>query len=68
VLLPMHLSKAYIRRPLELYGELAPPPGTRLLRLPDYLTPRPRLLNELPPGAAPGKAYATPFHQERNDV
>jgi len=68
VLLPMHLSKAYIRRPLELYGELAPPPGTRLLRLPDYLTPRPRLLTELPPGAAPGKARETPFHQEQNDV
>ncbi|TLM68502.1 MAG: MBL fold metallo-hydrolase [Deltaproteobacteria bacterium] len=48
-LLPMHLSKAYIRRPFALYDELAPPAGTRLLRLPDYATPRPKLLTELPP-------------------
>lgn len=47
-LLPMHLSKAYIRRPLDLYGELQLPDGTRLLRLPDYVTPRPKLLTELP--------------------
>jgi ribonuclease Z len=50
-LLPMHLSKAYVRQPQRLYDELAPPEGTRLLRLPAYLTPRPRLLNELPPFA-----------------
>ncbi len=48
-LLPMHLSKAYAHTPLALYAELAPPEGTRLLRLPDYVTPRPRLLTELPP-------------------
>ena len=48
-LLPMHLSKAYIRRPFDLYHELSPPDGTRLLRLPDYVTARPRLLTELPP-------------------
>jgi ribonuclease Z len=52
VLLPMHLSKAYIRRPFDLYGELSLPVGTRLLRLPDYVTPRPKLLTELPPIAA----------------
>jgi ribonuclease Z len=49
VLLPMHLSKAYVRRPYNLYAELTPPAGTRMLRLPDYLTPRPKLLTELPP-------------------
>lgn len=48
VLLPMHLSKAYIRRPYDLYAELTTPAGTRLPRLPDYVTPRPKLLTELP--------------------
>lgn len=47
-LLPMHLSKAYIREPLALYRELSVPETTRLLQLPDYLTPRPRLLTECP--------------------
>jgi ribonuclease Z len=51
-LLPMHLSKAYIRKPFDLYDELSLPPGTRLLRLPDYVTPRPKLLTELPPFGA----------------
>lgn len=48
-LLPMHLSKAYIQRPEAIYDEITPPSGTRLLRLPPYLTPRPKLLMELPP-------------------
>lgn len=47
-LLPMHLSKAYSRRSQEIYAELEPPPGTRLLRLPAYRTPRPLLPCELP--------------------
>lgn len=47
-LLPMHLSKAYISRPFALYDELSLPEGTRLLRLPDYVTPRPLLLTEFP--------------------
>lgn len=50
-LLPMHLSKAYINRPFDLYDELSPPQGTRLLRLPDYVTARPKLLTEFPPVA-----------------
>lgn len=50
-LLPMHLSKAYIQRPETIYDEIDPPPGTRLLRLPPYLTPRPKLLMELPPAS-----------------
>ncbi|NJC87439.1 MAG: MBL fold metallo-hydrolase [Desulfuromonas sp.] len=52
VLLPMHLSKAYIHRPFDVYTELSPPIGTRLLRLPDYVTARPKLLTELPPFGA----------------
>ena len=46
---PMHLSKAYIQRPEAIFDEIDPPPDTRLLRLPPYLTPRPKLLMELPP-------------------
>ncbi len=48
VLLPMHLSKTYLSDTRRLYAELDPPPGTRILGLPDYVTPRPLLPNELP--------------------
>ncbi len=48
LLLPMHLSKSYIGEVQRLYTELALPPGTRLLQLPDYMTPRPLLPGELP--------------------
>ena len=46
-LVPMHLSKSYITDTEGLYGELAPPKGTTILRLPNYMTPRPALPNEL---------------------
>ncbi|MDY0270384.1 ribonuclease Z [Trichloromonas sp.] len=39
--LPMHLSKTYLRRSAELYAELAPPPETEILTLPEHLAPRP---------------------------
>jgi ribonuclease Z len=39
--LPIHLSKTYNRRSRELYRELEPPPGTRLLQLPLHITPAP---------------------------
>ena len=48
MLLPMHLSKSYLGDTRRLYAELKPPPGTRLLALPDYMTPRPLLPHELP--------------------
>jgi ribonuclease Z len=48
ILLPMHLSKAYLGDTRRLYAELDPPAGTRILRLPDYITPRPLLPHELP--------------------
>ena len=48
LLLPMHLSKSYIGEPQRLYAELELPPGTRLLQLPDYMTPRPLLPGDLP--------------------
>jgi ribonuclease Z len=47
-LLPMHLSKAYVHDPRALYRELTPPPATRLLELPNYVSARPLLLTELP--------------------
>jgi len=40
-LLPMHLSKSYLRRTVDLYAELLPPEGTAVLRLPGHLVPRP---------------------------
>jgi len=46
--LPMHLSKSYSQRSRDLYHELSPPPGTRILEVPDMVTPRPRLQMEFP--------------------
>ena len=40
-LLPMHLSKSYLRRTVDLYAELNPPAGTIVLRLPIHLVPAP---------------------------
>jgi ribonuclease Z len=48
MLLPMHLSKSYLGDTQRLYAELDPAPDTRILCLPDYLTPRPLLPSELP--------------------
>lgn len=45
--LPMHLSKAYLKRTAALYAELDPPPGTQVLRLPDHVVPRPLLPQEI---------------------
>jgi ribonuclease Z len=67
-LLPMHLSKAYVHRPYDLYKELAPPVGTRLLRLPDYVTPRPRLLTELPPVAGGRPTDKITLQKEQDDA
>jgi ribonuclease Z len=46
-LLPMHFSKTFSRRAADLYRELVPPPGTRLLQLPLRRTPRPLLVAEM---------------------
>jgi ribonuclease Z len=40
-LLPMHLSKGYLRRTGDLYCELKPPHGTGILRLPTHIVPPP---------------------------
>lgn len=48
LLLPMHLSKSYIRDTERLYAELNPPQDTNVLKLPDYITRRPMLPSEFP--------------------
>ena len=45
--LPMHLSKTYSHRSDELYRELAPPEGTKILQIPPQLTPRPLQIREV---------------------
>lgn len=40
-LLPLHLSKSYLRRTIDLYHELQPPQGTEILRLPKHIVPAP---------------------------
>lgn len=40
-LLVMHLSKGYLRRAFDLYAELRPPLGTKVLRLPNHIVPAP---------------------------
>ncbi len=52
-LLPMHLSKSYLRRTGDLYRELAPPPGTTVLSLPKHIVPPPL-------GEADVKGWLTP--------
>lgn len=47
-LLPMHLSKSYNTKGQLIYDELALAPETRLIRLPEHLTPRPLLPAEFP--------------------
>lgn len=60
-LLPMHLSKSYIGESQTLYQELAPPAGTRILQIPDYLTPRPLLPSELPHPITEAPTSTEPF-------
>lgn len=40
-MMPMHLSKSYLKKSFDLYAELDPPEGTRILRLPAHLVPAP---------------------------
>lgn len=46
-LLPMHLSKSYLLRTVDLYSELRPPPGTTILRLPKHLVPAPLMVRDV---------------------
>ena len=40
-LLPMHLSKSYLRRTVDLYSELLPTEATSVLKLPAHIVPAP---------------------------
>jgi len=46
-LLPMHLSKSYLHRTVDLYHELRPPAGTRILPLPNHLVPAPIMVQDV---------------------
>jgi len=46
--LPMHLSKTYLGQSGRLYEELVLPPGCRLIRIPERLTPKPLLPHRKP--------------------
>jgi ribonuclease Z len=46
-LLPMHLSKSYLRRTVDLYSELHPPEGTVVLPLPKHLVPPPLMVRDV---------------------
>jgi len=47
--LPMHVSKTYTSRLFEIYTEISPPAGVRLLTLPTHLPPAPLLADQVPP-------------------
>ena len=46
-LLPMHLSKSYLLRTVDLYSELQAPPGTTILPLPKHLVPPPLMVRDV---------------------
>lgn len=46
-LLPMHLSKSYLRRTDDLYKELYAPKGTTILQLPVHIVPAPLMVSDV---------------------
>ncbi len=46
--MPVHISKSYLSETDRINAELRPPAGTRILRLPDHIVPRPFLPDEIP--------------------
>ncbi len=52
-LLPMHLSKSYLRRAPDLYRELRPPSATTLLPLPLHVVPPPLGVDDVEPLLVP---------------
>lgn len=46
-LLPMHLSKSYLHRTVDLYQELHPPIETTILPLPTHLVPAPLMVRDV---------------------
>jgi len=59
-LLPMHLSKSYLRRTVDLYAELRLPGETTLLPLPKHLVPAPLKAEDVAGWLRPGAAGGTP--------
>lgn len=53
-ILPMHLSKSYLYRTVDLYSELRPPEGTTLLRLPNHIVPPPLMVEDVAGWLRPG--------------
>lgn len=46
-LLPMHLSKSYLKKSFDIYTELRPPVGTVVLQLPTHLVPAPLTVRDV---------------------
>ena len=46
-LLPMHMSKSYLKKIFDIYNELQPPAGTTILPLPKHLVPAPLTVNDV---------------------
>lgn len=46
-LMPIHLSKSYLYRTVDLYRELHPPQGTTILPLPKHLVPAPLMVQDV---------------------
>lgn len=46
-LLPMHLSKSYLHRTVDLFRELHPPEGTTVIRLPGHVVPLPLMTKDV---------------------
>ncbi|MBT1070213.1 MBL fold metallo-hydrolase [Pelotalea chapellei] len=46
-LLPMHMSKSYLKKSFDIYNELRPPEGTKILRLPKHLVPAPLTVSDV---------------------
>jgi len=59
-LLPMHLSKSYLRRTVDLFSELHPPRETTLLPLPKHLVPAPLKTEDVAGWLRPGTAGGNP--------
>ena len=59
-LLPMHLSKSYLRRTVDLYTELSLPAATGLLTLPRHLAPAPLKCEDLAHWLRPGQRDRQP--------
>lgn len=58
-LIPMHLSKSYLLRTVDLYTELHPPQGTTILPLPQHLVPEPLMVRDVDAWLRPPESRET---------